>query len=342
MKEFRLQRKREEIGKEKAEAYILHPQIHPRSTSIKRDVEDLFKFRRKRDQKIEVQKHNRFQEQMEECTFQPTLKQCSVRSATIHKYKVHDRLYTDASHRRASLKADQDARNCEWNLSSARQARSRSPQPPKVALPSPKSESKMPLAPPGFRQFMRSLSLPPKTMSTMRSMTGFSEASTPRQAIRSSSPSRDASPGRPFLLSSSNFSVDTPRSSPRQGPRASASVLGSMGQAVSMPMPSSKSGSGRRRYNRSSTWDKEDIWRRSTSSEASQRRTRFDSSGPPHSRHHHKVVWNGGKNTVTATAEFMPVLQRCQPQIEDDEEVSLRPRLSSGLSVKHADSSSAR
>lgn len=342
MKEFRLQRKREEIGKEKAEAYILHPEIHSRSTSIKRDVEDLFKYRRKRDQKVEVQKHHRFQEQMEECTFQPTLKNCSVRSAVVHKYKVHDRLYTDATHRRSSLKADQDSRNTEWNLSSARQASSRSPQPPKVAPPSPRRESKMPLAPPGFKQFMRSLSLPPKMMSTMRSMTGFSEASTPRQTFRAGSPSRDASPGRTFLHTSTNLSVDTPRSSPRQGPRASASVLGSMGQAVSPPMPSSNPGSSRRRYNRASTWDKEDVWRRSTSSEASQRRTRFDTSGPPHSRQHHKVVWTGGKNTVTATAEFMPVLQRCQPQIEDDEEVSLRPRLSSGLIMKHAGALSAR
>jgi len=291
MKEFRLQRKRDEIGKEKAEAYVLNPEINPRSTNLERDVEDLTKFLKHRDHKVEVKRHKRFQEQMGECTFQPVLEACNRRSAIAHQHKVHDRLYSDASQRRIIQKADQNARHREWKAGT--KARSGSADAPKADAAALK-ENKMPAAPPGFKQFMRSISMDPKIMGK----------------VRVSSPKRER-------LTTASGEVDTP-SSPifRKGPRASACVLPTKDE-----MPSSKkSGLARRRRDGSMS-------RRSRSATLSPRFSGVDSSdGPVAPRQQHKDAWTGGRNTVTATAEYVGLLQRCRPFEEDDEQHYVRAR----------------
>jgi hypothetical protein len=293
MKEFRLQRKRDEIGKEKAEAYVLNPEINPRSTNLDRDVEDLTKFLKHRDHKVELKRHKRFQEQMQECTFQPILEACNRRSSIAHQHKVHDRLYADATQRTTNLKADQVARQREWK-SGGGKARSGSSDAPKADAVAFK-ENKMPAAPPGFKQFMRSISMDPQIMGK----------------VRVSSPKRER-------LTSAYGEADAPVIS-RRGPRASACVLPQQKDEI----PSSKKSGGlSSRRNQDGSM--------SRSATLSPRFSGVDSSdGPVAPRQHHRLVWTGGRNTVTATAEYVGLLERCQPFEDDDEQHYVRGRTGS-------------
>merc|ERR1719253_874121 len=139
MKEFDLDRKREELGKKQAEAYILNPKINPYSKTLERGVEDLLKFGRRCERKIDGKKHEKLMEQMAQCTFQPSLMPCNRRCAIATGDNVHNRLYSHASQRQRSLEAERQAIEAEWKLSASRKARSRSPKPtpPEVTLPAP-------------------------------------------------------------------------------------------------------------------------------------------------------------------------------------------------------------
>jgi hypothetical protein len=289
MKELQISRKRDEIGKEKAEAYKLTPRINAKSSNLERGVEDLLKFRRKRDQKVENRKHQKFQELMEECTFQPILGACNRRFAIAHQHKVHDRLYTDANQRRWTLKADQDHSEAEWKSTNSRKARTRSPksQPPKVKY-TPPQKVKNKLAP----QLARSKSQDPST-----SKVRFGSSSP-----APTKPPEDDSPKIP------NF---------RRGPRASAGVLPTKEE---LTMSRKKSARRRRNAPRGSSGSKRGSEVGGRLSRASSRASSICSSddGRRGQSKSFKSVWTGGQNVVTVTNQFKTLLERCQAGLEDD------------------------
>jgi len=304
MREFTLQRKRAQLGEEKAEAYVLNPQINNRSKSLERGVEDLLKFRIKSQKKTDFKKQQRIQQQMAECTFQPILGSCSRRFAIAHQHKVHERLYSDASQRKFNLKAEQDHYEADWKLANTRDARSGSPKPPNVAAP----KKKLP-APPDekLKHLMRSISADPK-MSSVK----FAAGTRTRSPPGSPSPSSRVADGD---------DPQTPRTPSRvRGPRASASVLPSKEEILMSNKKTRKrkpKGKGSpTRQSQSGADDKSNASRASSldecgdEDEGDYQRSRLWAT--------HKSVWTGGHNVVKATNKFKSLLEKCQPDLGEE------------------------
>jgi hypothetical protein len=314
MKEFSLQLKRDELGKEKAEAYVLNPEINLRSLSLDRGVEDLFKFRRKRDQKVDNKKHQKLQELMEECTFQPMLHACNRRYAIAHQHKVHDRLYSDASARHWNLKQEQEAQDADWKLNNLRTARSRSPKPPDVPTPQKKIKN-------ANKEHL---------IERLKRGGGLErEKSRERSATSQSRQTRF-----------DTTAEDTPKTPlSRRGPRASATVLPSKEEILT-----SRKKSGVRRRRAPST-----IQQRTSSIDKSISgllSSRASSRSPSHEADSdvddsclrrpvpQKSVWTGGHNTIMVTSQFKTLLERCQPGDGDEVRPQARNARSGNVDAK--------
>jgi hypothetical protein len=299
MREFTLEKRRDEIGKQKAEAYVLKPKINKASSNMERSVEDLLKFRRKRDQKIDFKKHAKYQEEVEECTFQPILAHCNRRFAIAHQHKVHDRLYTDASHRQWSLKAEQDAFHAEWKVAFTRKPnpRSRSPNPSRPSVePSPRSKDPKVTGIPGtlLRKSHSTTSLP----SRARGMT--EEDGTPKG---------------------------------RRGPRASAAVLPGKEE-----LQGKKSSSRRRRKNPDGDGSpfRKSLSARISLSTSKHSLTEEEEQELRRNRQY-RPCWTGGMNQVQVAPQFKTLLEKCQPnEIDELDGNSRGSRLSTRVSVVSA------
>jgi len=287
MKNFTLENKRAEFGKEKAAAYVLKPTINPRSSSLERSIEDLHKFGQHRDHKIEYKKFIKAQEETKDCPFKPKMGYCAIRSGITHyatdgKTKVHDRLYTDAFQRRDAQKAEEEKAKREEDQKKIyvskiemRLARSRSPRPPQVSsTPSPKPKT----------QLQRSRSLP----------ASLSKGRLP-------APSEAASP-------------KTPRR--KEPKRASAPVLPSkeelQGSQKKKKRPERKRGSRARSgyLNRA----------RDGAESASQDEEEEKKKVVRCMMHLLPSAWTGGKNTVHVTPAFKTLLE----SLRDDDAVEVK------------------
>jgi len=317
MKEFSLERKREQSGIEKAEAYTLTPQINPRSMSLERGIEDLLKFRRKRDQKVDNKKHQKHQELMEECTFQPMLLACNRRYAIAHQHKVHDRLHADASQRDLNLKTEQDSHDADWKLNNLRRARSRTPPPPDVP---PARKKDCPTAREVLRERLQ-------RAGGLERQLYDSPADRSRRERSATSQSRQTT-----IRFDAEDSPKTPLS--RRGPRASATVLPSKDEILT-----SRKKSARRRQ-------------RGGGISAPQKNSSMDKSSGGFSGHGYspsesdndesclrrrqvvpqKSVWTGGNNTIMVTSQFKTLLERCQPG--EGESVRSRSASVSSMTMK--------